>query len=552
MLAVRRSYLFAASTLAVLLGLGLAVVACGGGDAPASGTTEGTADSPRYGGTIVMGSIADLGSVNEYIAQSSRIGQDIVTLMFLRLVEEQPDFTDHPPTLKPQLAESWEWSEDHRSLTFHLRQGVTWSDGEPVTADDVRWTWQAQTQPEVAWDNVQIKDSIEDVEVIDPHTVRFHFNQVRSSMLLDANEGSILPRHAWSKLPFSEWRANRDWFQENLVVSGPFTLEDWTPQQEVVLKRNDRYWQSQYPYIDRAVIRIVPDRTNQLTQALTGQMDFVEALQPADLPRVEAAPHLRLIHYWTRGYAFIGWNCQRPPFDDEAVRQALTMAIDRQGIVDAIYGGSAQVAVSPILSNVWAHNRELEPWPYDPQRAAEILAERGFADRDGDGVVERDGVPFSFELLTNVGNPQRIDATVMIQEHLRRIGVAASPRLQEFNTLGTKLERRDFDAVLMMVAMPTDLDLKYAFHTDSIADGVNYFGYSDPELDRMVEASKAEAELANAKPYLDQAQAIIHRGQPMTFLWEAQRTSALNGRVRDAQPNILRSYWHLWEWWLER
>src|SRR6185369_3979305 len=310
----------------------------------------------------------------------------------------------------PELAQSYEWSADHKDLTFHLRENAAWSDGVPLTADDVRWTWQAQTDPAVAWDNSFMKREIRDVEVVDAHTVRFHFNRAYAKQMADANEGVILPKHAWSQLPFAKWRESSDWFKQHGVFSGPFVIASWTPQQEVVLQRNERFYQKDRPYLDRVVMRITPDSGSALVQLLNGEVDFMPQVPPSDAPRIKADPHLDLRTYWSNLYVFIAWNNADPLFADRDVRRALTLGIDRQAIVDTILGDYGRVCVSPIISSIWAHDRSLKPLPYDPAEARRILESKGWKDSDGDGVLDRGGKPFAFDLPTNAGNKQRADA----------------------------------------------------------------------------------------------------------------------------------------------
>lgn len=525
----------------------LLAVAC---DGPAPWTEGEEARGPRRGGTVVTAFVADLGGVNPYISLNTAVTQEVVNQLFLRLVEEQPDYNDHPPTMLPQLARSWDLAPDRKSLTLHLRDDLVWSDGVPVTADDVRFTWQAQVHPDVAWDSAYYKEEITDVEVLDPYTVRFQFSRPHAHQLLRVNEGEIIPKHAWGRLPFSEWRRQSDWFREHLVVDGPFTLASWAPQQELVLARNERYHEAGKPYLDRILIRVVADQGTLLTQGLSGDLDLVFALALADVPKVEQSRNLELSAHWTRSHAFVAWNLRRPLFADREVRRALTLAIDRESIVETIWGPYGRVSDSPILSDVWVHDDSITPWPYDPAEARRLLAERGWQDRDGDGFLDRDGRRFSFELSTNVGNPQRTDSVVMIQEQLARIGVEAKPRFIAFNPLMEQVDRGEYDAVAMRWAMPTDLDLTFAFHSASIAEGTNVFGYRDPEVDRLLEAARLAPDDETLGAYLRAIQQAIHRDLPMTFLYESQDLAAINRRLKGAAPNALRRFWHAADWWL--
>jgi peptide/nickel transport system substrate-binding protein len=528
--------------------------AVGGAAADGAPTGVRAAGAPRRGGTLVMGWIAEPAGVNEIATLPSAVQSEMLIQLFLRLVEEQPDYERHPPSFAPSLARSYEWSPDHKALTFHLREDARWSDGVPVTADDVRWTWQAEISPEVAWPYSFMKSEIADVEVVDPHTARFRFKRVYAKQLLDANEAGILPRHAWEKLPFSQWRQGGEWFKRHLVVDGPFTIESWKPQQEIVLRRNPSYFDPGRPYLERAVFRVIPDQASILAQLDGGDLDYAPAISPGDAGRVAANPRLRLLAFWFRTWVGIGWNCARQPFADPEVRRALSLGLDRQAIVDTVwnrFARMARVCDSPILASVWAHDRALRPLPYRPDEARRVLAARGFAPGP-DGVLRRGGKPFELELMTNAGNQQRVNALVMIQEQLRRIGVRALPRQVEFNTMNAQVDAGRFDATLIGTNLDTSLDLSAQFHSREIgAGGTNITRYSNPEVDRLLDHANGLPDIALARPDLDRIQELLQRDQPYTFLWESQRLSAFDRRLHGVQPGVLFSLYTLRDWWLE-
>lgn len=509
-----------------------------------------TDGAPRRGGTVVTGWPSEPAGVNYLLFPSNQPTNEMLFRVLLHLVEEQSDFQEHPPTMAPMLASSYDWSPDHKTLTFHLRENAVWSDGVPVTADDVRWTWQAQIDPDVAWDGADAKRGITDVEVVDPHTVRFHFSRVYAKQLLDANEGMILPKHAWEKVPFKQWRQNGDWFKKTLVFNGPFVIASWTPQQEIVLQRNERFYDRSLPYLDRVVMRFVPDQSSLFTQLLSGDLDFVPQVAVPDAPRAKASPRLELINYWFNIYVAIGWNNDHPMFKDPEVRRALTLAIDRKTIVDTLLGPYGRVATSPIISSVWAHDRTIQPWPYDPAEARRILESRGWKDTDGDGVLDKGGKPFAFELITNTGNQLRADAMVMVQDQLKKVGIRAEPRPVEFNSMVTQVTSGKYDATLLGYSMDTSLDLSGAFHSRSIGDGANDVHYRNAEVDRLIDIAASQPDVQAEKPYLDQIQQIIHREQPLTFLWESQRLTGVNKRVRNVKPTPAFSMFNVKEWWL--
>jgi peptide/nickel transport system substrate-binding protein len=529
-------------------------IGCNGNGEERAGTTPTPAadpGQPRRGGTVVIGWSAAPTGVNQAITQGTAITTEIIRQLFPQLLEEQPDFEERPPTFRPRLARSYEWSTDRKTLTFHLREDAVWSDGVPVTADDVRFTWQAHVHPDVGWDEAVMKENITDVEVVDPKTVRFHFSRAYAKQLQDVNEGGILPKHVWGKLPFSKWRDNGDWFRENLVVSGPFNVATWDPQQQIVLARNPLYFEKDRPYLDKVVLRNIPDAASMMTQFLSGELDFLPQVQPADMERIQSDPRLGLIPYWFRLYVFVCWNQRNPLFADTDVRRALTLAIDRQTIVDTIWpAGTGRIAVSPILQSVWAFDRSLGPLPYDPQESRRILESKGWKDSNGDGILDKGGRPFSFVLLSNTGNQQRNDAAVMIQQQLKQVGIQVEPRIVEFNSLASDASSGNFEAMVFGFQMDTSLDLTAQFGSDHVEEG-NFGAYKNPEFDRLMAEAMAKPEIRDAKPILDRIQQIIHRDQPVTFLWESQRLSAINRRVHGARPNVLFSLYNLEDWWVE-
>lgn len=499
----------------------------------------------------MSGFAADIGGINELIAHTTALNDHVLFRVFLHLLEENPDFKDHPPTFSPQLAHSYEWSEDHKVLTFHLRDDVYWTDGVPVTAEDVEWTWRAQVHPDVVWEGAFLKNDISKVEAVDPHTVRFHFNRIHPAQLLHANEGMILPKHVWGELPFSEWRKNSHWFYENLVTNGPFKLESWKPDEEIVLVRNEDYFEEGVPYLDRAIFRIVPDQTSQITQLRAGQLDFISNVPPDEADQLARTPGLKLKDYWSIGFIFVTWNNENPLFSDPKVRRALTQGINRQGIVEGLWGEYAQVATSPIVESVWVHNQDIEPWPYDPEAARRLLAEAGWEDTDGDGILDKDGRPFRFEILNHTGNRQREDATIIIQQDLRRLGIEAQPRLLDFGTFIAAMKQGKYEAAVVGMTMATDLNLRHLFHSDQVDVGMNAARYRNAEVDRLIEEANRQKDQEDMAPYLLRLQEILHQEQPMTFLWFSKRLNVHSTRVRGVQSNLLSPWYGLRYWWID-
>lgn len=518
------------------LAVWLAAAGCGG-------VPEGVADHQA----LVVGQLGRIDDINELLADSGEHSHALSRLLFLPLLEEKPDFATGPPTYEPLLAESWQRSEDGTALTFRLRRGLVWSDGVPLTAADVRFTWEAQTSPDVAW-ALAPSDNLLDVAAVDDHTVTFRFARRAASQLADAVAGGVLPRHLWGRLPFASWRANPHWFAENLVVSGPYTVTEWAAPDRVVLGANPRYHVAERPRLPRVVLRFTSNDVALLAMLRAGEADYVAPVPAPERARLAADPAIEVLDYPTRQITFVSWNTAKPPFDEPAVRRALGLAIDREEIVETLWFGSAVVGSSPIPHGVWARDPSMTPLPFDPSAARELLDAAGWRDRDGDQVRDRDGVPFRFELLTNTGNEQRWDALLMIQAHLAAVGVEAVPRRLELNTVNSQLAGRSYDAALMAFGIDTNLDLGFAFHSRSIDGSYNFGGYRSADVDRLLDRIAAAVDRREVLAELHELQRAVHRDQPVLFLWEPRGVVAFRSWLEPAPPNALGLLRDLEDW----
>lgn len=482
---------------------------------------------PQRGGTAVLGTITDADSWNEYLSGQSFAG-NLLRRIYLRLAQPQADREDRPQSYLPQLAESWEFSEDRRSLTFTLRPAL-WSDGRPVVASDVRFTWQAQTSPDVPWSNVSSKEQITDVEVVDPRTVTFHFDRHYPDQLADAVEGGILPEHVFSEIPFESWKTH-DW-STMTVGSGPFLLHRHEPGHEIVLVRNPRYFEEGYPLLDKIVVRIVPDIGNLLTQTLTGEIDYLEGIAPRDAHRLASSSDVALIPFDYPKYDYIGWNGSRAPFDDPELRRAMTLAIDRQALVEDLLYGYGRVSTGPLLSFWWSANKSIEPWPYDPDESRRILRRRGYATVDDRGVAS-EGKILEFELITNTGNQLREEMLVKVQHQLSRVGIRAKLQPLEMRTLRQRVGSGDYDAYLGGWVFHGKADLKQLFGSESVVPrGMNIVHYHSAEVDSLLDSLDEARDWREMKPRLDAIQEQIHEDQPYTFLYETKRLAVHGSRL---------------------
>jgi peptide/nickel transport system substrate-binding protein len=509
--------------LAAAAALLVAATACGGDGAASSAAPK--SDTVQRGGTLVVGSIVDVDAWNEYVSQQT-FAINILRRVYARLGQEQGDASEHPPTFAPALASSWSFSDDGLTLTFKLND-ATWSDGKPLTAGDVRFTWTAQTSPAVGWAGASFKEHIKDVQVVDPRTVAFRFDRAYPEMVADAVEGGILPEHVFGQVPFGSWRTH-DW-SKVAIGSGPFLLSSWRPGEEIVLVRNARYVAPGRPLLDKVVVRIVPDVGNLETQISAGAIDYLEGVPPQDANRLAETPGLTLMAFDNPMFDYIGWNGSKPPFDDPEIRRAMTLAIDRKAIVEDLLYGYGRISTGPLLSTWWAADPTLSAFPYDPDEARRILAAKGF-DRHH---------PLTFSLSTNSGNRVREAVTLKVQEQLKGIGVKVEPRSFEMKAFRERNVAGNFDAYVAGWRFNGKLDLASIFGSKAMPPaGSNVVGYRSAEADRLLAAISSASTWQEAKGAYAKLARRIHDDQPYTFLYEGKRIAVIGPRLKDMTIDV--------------
>jgi len=491
--------------------------------------------------TLVVGTRAEPGTLNP-VAITVSEGHQIAGLIFLKLLEEQDDYL----SFKPQLAESWAQSDDGLDVTFVLRADARWSDGAPVTADDVRFTWEVETDTTVAWPSASIKAKIRDVEVRDARTVVFHFRERYLYQVMDANDGVVLPRHILGSVARRDVKTAA--FGRSPVGCGPYRVSEWKAGQYIALDVNPLYF-GPAPGVTRVLFKFVPDAVTLLNQFKAGEIDLLESVQVGDLAALrKSRPGVTVYTVPSRRMSFVAWNRVRPPLDDREIRRALTLAIDRPEIIRTVWGEYADECTSPIVPLLWAFDPDIEPWAVDPSAARAALAARGYEDHDGDGVLDRDGKPFHIELLVNDAQ-NRIDVVTLVQAQLKHVGVDVDLRVLEYGTYVGRVMATDFDAAFVEWKVPTKVDLTGLFHTRSMRpNGFNFVSYSNPEVDRLIDDALSMPDMERARPLWNRAQRAIYADQPYTFIAVPQELTAVDGRFCNVHPNAISFFVNLPGW----
>jgi peptide/nickel transport system substrate-binding protein len=524
---------------------------------------------------VVVAIEGDIDSFNPLFAEDVTAGE-INDLLFPALVSPEFDAVRGVLNYTPLLARSWEYGNQDRDITFHLLTDARWTDRSPVTARDVQLSYELYGDPDVASVRQVAVESLrrtngklaiaKSVEVMNDSTVVFHFARAYPGQLFDAGL-PILPAHILEKLPRKDLRTNP--INRSPVGFGPFTLTKWTPLQETILESNPH---SVVPYqakLAQLVFRIIPDYRTRLSQLESGEVDLVGGLRPEDADKLEKQVSIiEIITTPGRDYDFLGWNNIDPKafgdskgktikahklFGSANVRRALTLAINRDELVRAYLGKHGQVAfggISPLFK--WAYNDSLEPLPFDPLEAKGLLERDGWKDTDGDGVLEKNGIRFSFALKVPAGNQLRNVVATAVQQQLKNVHIEMRIEQVERGTFWQEVTTRKYDAWLAGFSVPLQMQLDDLWGSDLVRYPFNLTGFRNSRVDKILTAARALKSETDGTALWKEFQRIVHEEQPCTFLYWINNIVAVNRRVHGTRVGVLGTTHRAWEWNVDR
>jgi peptide/nickel transport system substrate-binding protein len=534
--------------LLALTGCGLIAAACNGAiDADEAPTAAG---APAYGDTFIQASIGDIGGLIPSLT-SDQSSHEVGGLIYDGLVKLDKDLN-----MAPAMAQSWTYSRDCLDLTFRLRRDVKWHDGHPFTADDVVFTYQTMINPKTPAPFKEGFLLVKDAEATDPYTVRVHYAKPYARAV-ETWGTEVLPKHLLE--PYAESGTLRESPQNSYPVgTGPYRFQEWKPGEKVVLVANPDYYEGR-PYLSRIVYRVIPSQATIFLELKAKGVDYVSTLTGIQYARQTEYPAFRRAYHKFRypasDYTFLGFNLKDPRFADRRVRQAFAHAINKQELIDGVRLGLAREATGPIRPGTWAYTDQVPRFEYDPQKAKALLAEAGWKDRDGDGIVkDRDGKPFTVTIRTNQGNDERKKIAEIIQQRLKEIGIQADIQLIEWAAFIKEFVKpRRFELIVLGLGTGTDPDQFVVWHSSQRGpDQMNRTGYANPEVDALLEAGRLSCMQSERVHYYHRIQEILAEDLPMIFLYYRDALPVVSSRIHGvsaAPAGILHNFT---EWYVPK
>lgn len=510
------------------------------------------------GGELVTAIASDPPGLNPLLS-NEKSAQDIFALCSLSLAER--DWL-HREKFRPVLAEKFTISPDRKSYHITLRRGVMWQEftdpatgirhpQKEITAHDIKFTVDTILNPDVNCAALRgYYADIKEVKVLNDHELIIIWDKEYYGSLASTLTLFPLPRHFY--MPdgkFDGKKFNDDHRRNRMIVScGAYIFRSWSSSNEIVLERNPDYPGKSFgaaPAIARRVFKIIKLPNTRFQALLAGKLNLLGLSPEQWFTRTGSAEFregkLQKIRYpdYT-SYNYIGYNHRTPCFQDALTRKALTMLVNRQAILDKLFFGCGQIAKGPFIPGSVYSDTKLQPWAYDPAEAKKLLAQAGWRDSDGDGILERNGEKFTFTMLQISGSTTQHRMLLMVKNDFAAAGIDMKLQTVEWSVLLERLKNQKFEACSLGWANGDDPDLFQIFHSSqSKIGGDNFISFKNPELDRMIEELRREFDMEKRIALNHKIEKLIHEQQPYTFLFCFDALAAASKELKNIRlfPN---------------
>ncbi|MFM1653844.1 ABC transporter substrate-binding protein [Brevibacillus sp. B_LB10_24] len=521
--------------LAAILSAMVMLAGCSSSNAPGDSAAAGQGQTQGEK-ILVIGRGGDTVTLDP--AQSS---DDETNRVTEEVVETLVTYKKGTSEIVPLLAKSWQISEDGKTVTFHLEEGVKFHDGTPFNADAVVYNFERWWDPDHPYHNGAFsifqtdmggfkgdeKSVIRGVKKVDENTVEVSLAHSFAPFI------AMLTEPQYSIVSPESMKKNNGEFKDQLVGTGAFQFVSWAPNDKIVLKKNPEYRVSGLPKVDQLVFQVIKDNSARLNALKTGQIDLMEGVSPSDVESLKSDPNLEVYTSPSNNVGYMAFNTQMKPFDNPKVRQAISMTIDKQGLIDAFYYGQAEPAVTVLPSKSWALNTDLETYPNDLEKAKQLLAEAGYPDG------------FKTELWVMpvarpyMPQPEKIGAA--LQANMKQIGIDAKIVTYDWATYIKKTNNGEAPMCLLGWSAatwdPTTLMYTLLHSTDAKPTN-NVSLYKNPEVDELLDKALQVNDQAERAKLYNKAQELIYNDAPMNPLVHSTPVRAASKSVAGYVPQV--------------
>lgn len=502
---------------------------------------EKDANPLNYGDRIIFGSIGEASNLIPYMSTDSA-SHEVADLLFVAPLRYNKD-------LEPECwaAEEWQIEDGGKKMRFTLRKDILWEDGRELTAEDVEFTWKIVTNPDTASPYAEDFLRVKEFRLLDKYSFEVSYDGFFARAVASWMN-PILPKHI---LEGQDLRQTS--FSRKPIGAGPYRLKSWEAGSRIVLEASPSYFEGR-PDIAEVVYRLIPDESTMFMETRAGRLDVMN-LNPLQYLRQTDSPwwkkEFNKYRYLASVYVFLGFNLEHPFFSDVKIRRALSMAIDRDELVQGVLLGQGEAAFGPYKPGSWVYHKSLKPVRRNIERARELLAEAGFK-TGKNGLLEKDGKELAFTVLTNQGNEQRILTATLIQHQLAELGVEVRIRTVEWAAFIREFVNKGrFDAVILGWTITQDPDIFQIWHSSQAHEGgLNFTHFRNEEVDRILEEARSTPDREKRMELYSRLQEILDREQPYCFLFVPYALPIVQKRFQGIKPALAGIMYNFDKWYV--
>jgi len=507
-------------------------------------TVKRKPDSSKFGDSLIEGSIGEPSNLIPILATDSA-SHSVASLIYNGLLKYDKNLN-----LIGDLAYKWDVSADKRIITFYLRKGIKWHDGTEFTSKDVKFTYETiiDNNTPTAYDSDF--RMIDKIETTDDYTVKVYY-KIPYAPALSSWTMSILPSHKLKGIPITKSE-----LQRSPIGTGPYKFKEWKSGQFITLEAYDNYYEG-IPNIARYTMKIIPDTSTMFLELLNKNIDMM-VLSPLQFAKQTSNPRFasdyKKYSYLSNSYTYIGYNLKHPFFKDKKVRQALSYATPKDDIIKGVLFGLGKPADGPFKPGTIWYTDNVSKYDYNIEKAKVLLKEAGFEDKNGDGILEKDGKPFSITISTNQGNTTRSAIAEILQHSWKKLGIKVEIRILEWATFITEyIDKRNFEVVILGWTIPMEPDPYDVWHSSRCGGkNLNFICYQNKEVDELIEKGRVEFDMEKRKDIYHKIAKILADDQPYTFLFYPESLIALHKRfknIEEAPAGIMHNFI---DWYVEK